>query len=340
MTQWYYAHGGQQMGPVGFEELQGFAKSGALQPRDLVWNSSMKDWLPASSVPGIFSGNVASSTAATSPYAAPTSSWTDQAPLEPGAALPEIPYGSDPFDATACIKRGFTLTVRRVPVLILVTIVYLAIYLGCVFGFMLLDHAMGWGSVQEVRAPAEAGELAGKVLYSQRQASIPNVIFCSIINLFLMIGLFRILLNIASGKEATVAMLFSGGRLVPRMILALILFHIVTLLGFILFIVPGVYLWLRYGYFMIAMVDRNLGVWQSFKYSSDLTTNNRLNILILWLLIFGVTIAGFLALCVGIFFATPVVSLAYVIAYRWMQYGQRSVLDHPGTQTPMLSSAE
>jgi uncharacterized membrane protein len=75
----------------------------------------------------------------------------------------------------------------------------------------------------------------------------------------------------------------------------------------------------------------------SFKYSSALTTNNRLNLFLLGLLGILVMLAGLLALCVGLFFAIPVMWLSWIVAYRWMQYGHRAALDHPGTKTPMLA---
>ena len=55
MIEWYYARGGQQNGPVSFEQLVEVARSGGLNPTaDLVWSQDMKDWTPAGQVPGIF----------------------------------------------------------------------------------------------------------------------------------------------------------------------------------------------------------------------------------------------------------------------------------------------
>jgi hypothetical protein len=54
MTEWYYARGGQQSGPVTFEQLGELARNGGLNPKDLVWTSSMKDWTPAGQVPELF----------------------------------------------------------------------------------------------------------------------------------------------------------------------------------------------------------------------------------------------------------------------------------------------
>jgi uncharacterized membrane protein len=118
---------------------------------------------------------------------------------------------------------------------------------------------------------------------------------------------------------------------------ATILYGLMVFIGLLLLIVPGVYVAMRYGQYLTAMVDRKLGIMESFQYSSSITTNNRMNLFLLALLGILISLAGCLALCVGLFFALPVIWLGWIVAYRWMQYGHRAALDHPGTMTPMLA---
>lgn len=48
MSEWYYAHGGEQKGPVPVSELQRLAGTGDFDPAaDLVWREGMEDWKPA-----------------------------------------------------------------------------------------------------------------------------------------------------------------------------------------------------------------------------------------------------------------------------------------------------
>jgi hypothetical protein len=51
--QWYYAQGGQQLGPIGRGELVEQISRGAIQRTDLVWREGMAQWLPAGQVPGL-----------------------------------------------------------------------------------------------------------------------------------------------------------------------------------------------------------------------------------------------------------------------------------------------
>jgi len=77
----------------------------------------------------------------------------------------------------------------------------------------------------------------------------------------------------------------------------------------------------------------------AFNYSSSITTNNRGNLFLFGLLAIAIIFAGILACFIGLIFATPVVWLSALVAYRWMQYGHRAAMDHPGTTTPQLAGA-
>ena len=50
--EWYYAKNGQQQGPVSEGSLQDLFQNGTIQGGDLVWNESLTDWVPLSSIPG------------------------------------------------------------------------------------------------------------------------------------------------------------------------------------------------------------------------------------------------------------------------------------------------
>ncbi len=78
MGEWHYHQGGQQYGPVTFQQLQQMAQSGQLNPTDLVWSESLPDWQEARTVQGLF--------AATGPqYQAPPPGGPGPAAPAPGA---------------------------------------------------------------------------------------------------------------------------------------------------------------------------------------------------------------------------------------------------------------
>lgn len=70
-TEWYYASGGQQAGPVSPADIQQLAAAGTLRPDDLVWNRSMTEWVAAKHVRGLQFGSEPPVTVATAASEAP-----------------------------------------------------------------------------------------------------------------------------------------------------------------------------------------------------------------------------------------------------------------------------
>ena len=345
MTEWYYASGGNQNGPMSFEQLVEIAKSGNLNPtKDLVWSSTMKDWLPAGQVPGLFAqpANAPIPPAdPANPYAAPTAGWNEVAQITAGEALEEITPGSEPLDVMACVKRGLNLTTRNFGTIALVVLVYFGVNMLAGVLLTVMDSALGLGKqelvIPQSAEPTQEEKIQKFAASFQGQQSIPHQIIVQLLGVFLSIGATRIGLNLVSGKEVSVGMLFSGAEKMLPMIGGYIIFGAAVAVGLLLLIVPGIYIALRYGQFFYAIIDKDMGVIESLKYSSSITINNRMKLLVLILLYFVIALAGVLALCVGLFFAIPVIYMSGVVAYRWLQYGPRAAQDHHGTTTPMLA---
>ena len=106
-----------------------------------------------------------------------------------------------------------------------------------------------------------------------------------------------------------------------------ILLGLMVMVGLLLFIVPGIWLGLKYGQAMTALVDRNCGVIEAFKCSSKITEGHKAKLMLLGSAALGIILAGLLALVVGVVFAYPVAGLAWVLGYRWMQLGRQAVVD-------------
>ena len=109
MEEWYYTKEGQQQGPVNLGTLRDMAEDGRLRPQDMVWNSSMSDWTPASEVGGIFSRNIAGvgSEAQTSDNMEPGANWANDTHLH------EIEPGSEPLEIGRVISRTLELTKKN-----------------------------------------------------------------------------------------------------------------------------------------------------------------------------------------------------------------------------------
>ena len=57
--EWHYAIGGDQHGPISWDELKSLAQEGRLAGHDLVWKRGMQSWVAASLVPDLIPPGVA-----------------------------------------------------------------------------------------------------------------------------------------------------------------------------------------------------------------------------------------------------------------------------------------
>ncbi len=64
------------------------------------------------------------------------------------------------------------------------------------------------------------------------------------------------------------------------------------------------------------IVDRNLSGWPAMKLSARAVWNNKSGVAGLWAMSFVICLAGYLLLCVGIYFAIPVIIAGNIVAYR------------------------
>ena len=338
MSQWYFARQGQQRGPVPESELHRLAANGEFDPlADLVWRDGMKDWLPASNFPELQPRPQPLPTASpvlpasprsldpSDPYAAPASNWHDPvaSPLED---LAEIPPGSEPLDITGCIKQAFELTKRHFGVIVATGAIYLGITvgLGMALGFA-EAFANGGTSAFQIDPQTTRFETAPNATPLGIAVTVISNIVSQVLSIYLGLGVTRVGLNIVTGKHASPGMIFGEGSKLLRGIGAGILYALMVLAGTILLIVPGIYLGLRYSQYLTAIVDRDMGVMESLRYSASITQNNKLPLLGLYILSFLIVLAGMLALCVGLIFAYPIAWLAAIVAYRWMQVGSAAV---------------
>jgi hypothetical protein len=332
MQQWYYTKNGERQGPVSLVNLQGLAYRGGLDAqKDMVWTDGMPDWKLICHMDDFLGENWVSTEDSFNPYAAPGTSPDNLLAQSPMGSLDEVAPGSVNLDAMAIAKRAFTLTKRHFGLLMGIGITYLVVVVGVEIGLSAVEEALGWNTFG-----AFAGGFGADLPGATTQHSMAGFVVSTVFSMFIGLGLARCCLSIVSGDEATIATLFSQGPKLINALLASLLFGLMIMAGLLLLIVPGVILMLRYSFFQEAIVDRNLGVIDAFKYSARLTQNNRLNLFGLGVLSILIVLAGVITFFVGLIFAIPLVSLITPLAYRFLQYGERALTDQPRTEVESL----
>jgi hypothetical protein len=143
----------------------------------------------------------------------------------------------------------------------------------------------------------------------------------------LQAGWYLFCLRLVRGEEVSPAAIFEPFRRFWQVWLVMIAVPLVTALGLLLFIIPGLYAWARFGMAVFATIDRDLDVTDAFEMSTRITEGYRLQILLLHLLLAAIGVLlvmptvlemenlGMLTFVLYVFVMTPLAGTAYAAAY-------------------------
>ncbi len=136
-----------------------------------------------------------------------------------------------------------------------------------------------------------------------------------IINTIIGMGLIKIALEFVDKKKPKFSDLFHTKNLV-NFILASLIRGVITLIGFILLIIPGIIFSIRLQYATYLVIDKNLPPVDAVKKSWDMTKGNAWNLFFFIILLVLVNILGALLLLVGLFVTVPLTMIATAFVYR------------------------
>ena len=237
---------------------------------------------------------------ATNPYAAPVA-------VEPGK--PQQLAGGDNQPTAVgpgrVIEHAFKVWQENLGVLVGATVLVMAIGMAISF----------------------AANIAGAIVEEMANEPMAGVIiilvfdnfFGTLVNWFLAIGLTRIALGAARGQRPEFGLLFSGGDVFLSYAGGAILFGLGLLGGFMLLIIPGIIFALFYWPYSLFIVDNQASAFASFGEASKIAKPNIGTAIVLALASIGIALAGFLAFCIGIIFAAPLISCMFASAYLMMK---------------------
>lgn len=129
------------------------------------------------------------------------------------------------------------------------------------------------------------------------------------------LGTKKVGLDLYETDKSSVGVAFSYFYLAPKVMLAWILYLIMILGGFVLFIVPGIFLFLRLGFFPYFILEKNASVVDSFRDSYSLTQGYIWDLFALWIISRLILQIGSIA-WFGAFISWPIYLLLYVFIYR------------------------
>jgi hypothetical protein len=135
---------------------------------------------------------------------------------------------------------------------------------------------------------------------------------------YLTMGMTKVALSVSRGRPASVGMLFDGEYYLPY-VLACFVGTLALVFGLVLLVIPGIILGLYFWPYATFIADGKAGTFDSFSKAAEIAKLNMGTTIVLALASVGIMLVGFLALCVGILFAAPLVSVIWATAYLMMR---------------------
>ena len=197
-------------------------------------------------------------------------------------------YG--PFTATGAIKAGWQLAKKNWIILIGIILGYVII--SCLVSFLLSS--------------------------SQWLNQLVSIVIGAVFGA----GYAKMCLDANDETELTFSSFTEGVKSTVPYFVANLLCGIMAMVGFCLFVIPGLWVMARFGLASYIAVDRpELGGVGALKESFRLTKGNDIPMIGLIFLELLVVVVGLICLLVGAFYAAVVCTLASVAAYRMLSYG-------------------
>jgi len=128
-------------------------------------------------------------------------------------------------------------------------------------------------------------------------------------------------LDIANGQQVSVGSFFRT-RNIGQVIIAGLIVGVITTIGFVLCVIPGLLASILLIFTVVALLDRNLPAVEAVKTSFETSKANFGSAFLTWLVGVALIVAGAILCGVGLLVAVPVAALFLVFAWRRITGGQ------------------
>jgi len=280
----------KQYGPVGADDVRRWIADGRLNGQSLMREETDTEFRPLSTFPE-FADALAPKTAGV-----------------PGAAAPPVDWRERDYelDIGGCINRGWEVVKNNfwpavgITALVLLIVVVVNQFVGLftrpIIQGIMLEHRITVGGAVFLLLMI----LASGPIYT-----------------IIMAGLFKYYLKLIRGENPGIGDAFSGfGPSIGQLILLSLALNILTLVGYVLCVVPGIYLAVAWFFSIPLVIDRQLHFWEAMELSRRMV-NKHWFLVLAFLVVYAVlSMAGVLACCIGILVTVPISIAALMYAYE------------------------
>lgn len=138
------------------------------------------------------------------------------------------------------------------------------------------------------------------------------------ITLPIAMGLFAISLDRASGGDVLNDRLFAFFPMATRLLLATILMTLLIFVGYVLLVLPGIYLSVAYLFALPLLVQERLGIVDALEASRKAITHRWFTVFGLLLVLTLVNGLAAIPLGIGLIWSVPLTVIAIGLAYKWI----------------------
>jgi len=141
----------------------------------------------------------------------------------------------------------------------------------------------------------------------------------------IMAGIIMMAIHHGRGEQIDFKSVFNYYHLTGKLALAGILIYVMTMIGFILLIVPAIYLSVSYAFTLPLIVDKNMDVWAAMEHSRKTVTKHWFKVAGLMGLLSIILFLGAIPLGVGLIWTVPLMFVTmYGLAYPIMFEGDEA----------------
>lgn len=128
-------------------------------------------------------------------------------------------------------------------------------------------------------------------------------------------GYIRMIYKVFYGETTTINDLFSCFNKFTIFLLTILIAGILTSLGFILLIIPGIYLMIAYKFSFHLIALNNFSYWQALETSRKIITRKWFSFFIFFIILVFLNLLGFLLIGIGILITLPISFIAMTLLY-------------------------
>lgn len=141
------------------------------------------------------------------------------------------------------------------------------------------------------------------------------------------IGAALVGVKLAAGANASGTSIFNHFDVMVKLFLQVLLMYILIAVGFVLLVIPGIYLSISYIFASMLLVEKNMSIWEALETSRKAVTRKWFTVFFYALLIGIVVMVSALPLLIGLIWTVPLAMLCYGVVYKTMFGVERSTLE-------------